>query len=104
MLNLMLYDDGHPMALVFLRRSIDRDLDELARSLNGERERAVPDVPLLPQGAAELLDAAGPEGEEARAGLAGELRELTAGAADLSDRISRRYFALIEADAQALST
>ena len=59
MLNLLLYDDGHPMALVFHRRSIDRDLDDLARSLNGERERGVPDVPLLPSGAAELLDASG---------------------------------------------
>ena len=58
MLNLLLYDDGHPMALAFHRRSIDRDLDDLARSLGGERERGVPDVPLLPQGSAELLDAA----------------------------------------------
>ncbi len=58
MLNLLLYDDGHPMALVFLRRSVDRDLDDLARGPDGERERGVPDVPLLPQGAAELLDAA----------------------------------------------
>ena len=62
MLNLLLYDDGHPMALVFHRRSIDRDLDDLARSLNGERERGVPDVPLLPQGSAELLDARGRRG------------------------------------------
>jgi uncharacterized alpha-E superfamily protein len=80
LLNLLLYDDGHPMALVFLRRSVDRDLDDLARSLNGERERALPDVPLLPQGAAARLDAVG------------------------ADRISRRYFALIESDAQALAT
>ena len=73
MLNLLLYDDGHPMALVFHRRSIDRDLDDLARSLGGERERGVPDVPLLPQGSAELLDAAGEAGDAARAELAGEL-------------------------------
>ena len=104
MLNLLLYDDGHPMALVFLRRSIDRDLDELARGLNGERERGVPDVPLLPQGSAAMLDSAGPAGDEARADLANALLELSAGAAGLSDRISRRYFALIEADAQALAT
>ena len=104
MLNLLLYDDGHPMALVFLRRSIDRDLDELARSLNGDRERGVPDVPSLPQGAAELLDTAGECGEETRAELSAALLRLSAGAASLSDRISHRYFALIEADAQALAT
>jgi uncharacterized alpha-E superfamily protein len=104
MLNLLLYDDGHPMALVFLRRSIDRDLDELARGLNGERERGVPDVPLLPQGSAEMFDSTGPAGDEAREELAKALRELSAGAGALSDRISRRYFALIEADAHALAT
>jgi uncharacterized alpha-E superfamily protein len=104
MLNLLLYDDGHPMALVFLRRAVDRDLDELSRALNGERERGVPDVPLLPQGSADLLDAAGAAGDEARAELSSSLLELSSGAAELSDRISRRYFALIEADAHSLAT
>jgi uncharacterized alpha-E superfamily protein len=89
---------------VFHRRSIDRDLDELARSLGGERERGVPDVPLLPQGSAELLDAQGEGGDAARAELAGSLAALATGAADLSDRLSRRYFALIESDAHALAT
>jgi hypothetical protein len=92
------------MALVFLRRSIDRDLEELARALGGDRERGVPDVPLLPQGAAELLDAAGEAGAATRAELAAELLALSAGAGALSDRISRRYFSLIDADAQALAT
>jgi uncharacterized alpha-E superfamily protein len=104
MLNLLVYDDGHPMALVFLRRSIDRDLDDLARSLGGERERGVPDVPLLPQGAADMLDASGAEGEAAREELAAELRGLAAGAGTLSDQISRRYFSLIDSDARALAT
>jgi uncharacterized alpha-E superfamily protein len=104
LLNLLLYDDGHPMALAFHRRSIDRDLDELARSLGGERERGVPDIPLLPQGSAEQLDAQGEGGDEARAELAGSLAALATGAADLSDRLSRRYFALIESDAHALAT
>ncbi|HEY6125407.1 MAG TPA: alpha-E domain-containing protein, partial [Steroidobacteraceae bacterium] len=104
MLNLLLYDDGHPMALAFHRRSVDRDLDDLARSLGGERERGVPDVPLLPQGSAELLDAVGEEGDAARAQLAEELAGLSRRAGELSDRVSRRYFALIESDAQALAT
>jgi uncharacterized alpha-E superfamily protein len=104
LLNLLLYDDGHPMALVFHRRSIDRDLDELARSLNGERERGVPDVPLLPSGTAEQLDAPGAGGSDARAGLAAELTQLAIRCGELSDRLSRRYFALIESDAHALAT
>jgi hypothetical protein len=74
MLNLLLYDAGHPMALAFHRRSIDRDLDDLARTLGGERERGVIDMPLMPAGSAEQLDAAGPAGQEARSALAAELR------------------------------
>jgi len=104
MLNLLLYDDGHPMALAFHRRSIDRDLEDLARSLGGERERAVPDVPLLPAGSAQLLDAADEAGAQARVALAQELADLSARGAELSDRLSRRYFALIESDAHALAT
>jgi uncharacterized circularly permuted ATP-grasp superfamily protein/uncharacterized alpha-E superfamily protein len=103
-LNLLLYDEGHPMALAFHRRSIDRDLDDLARALSGERERGVPDLPLLPAGAAELLDARHEAGREARAALAAQLGELVAGASELSDRLSRRYFALVESDAHALAT
>jgi uncharacterized alpha-E superfamily protein len=104
MLNLLLYDSGHPMALAFHRRSIERDLDDLARSLGGDRESGVAAMPLLPAGTPELLDAAGEEGDEARAELAQELRALTASAAELSNRLSRRYFAHIESDAQALAT
>jgi uncharacterized alpha-E superfamily protein len=100
----MLYDVDHPMALAFHRRSIERDLDDLVRSLGGERERGLPAMPLMPAGCAELLDAAGPEGEETRAALAEELRELATAGGELSDRLSRRYFALIESDAHALAT
>jgi uncharacterized circularly permuted ATP-grasp superfamily protein/uncharacterized alpha-E superfamily protein len=104
MLNLLLYDDGHPMALAFHRRSIERDLEDLARSLGGERERGVPDLPLLPAGTAERLDANDAPGRAARAALAQELAAVAAGASELSDRLSRRYFALIESDAHALAT
>jgi uncharacterized alpha-E superfamily protein len=104
MLNLLLYDVGHPMALAFHRRSIDRDLDDLARTLGGERERGVIDMPLLPAGSAEQLDAVGAAGQAARGALAAELRGLRASASELSDRMSRRYFAHIDADARALAT
>jgi len=104
MLNLLLYDGDHPMALAFHRRSIDRDLDDLARTLGGERERGVADMPLLPAGSAELLDAAGDAGNVARSALADDLHGLAASAGELSDRMSRRYFALIESDAHALAT
>jgi uncharacterized circularly permuted ATP-grasp superfamily protein/uncharacterized alpha-E superfamily protein len=103
MINLMLYDADHPMALAFHRRSIERDLDDLARSLGGERERGLPPMPLLPAGSAELLDSSA-GGDEARNALAQELLGLVLSAGELSDRLSRRYFALIASDAQALAT
>ncbi len=107
LINLLLYDLAHPMSLAFHHRSVDRDLDDLARSLEGERERGVPELPLLPQlpqGSAEPLDAPDACGDEARAALAAKLDVLAAGAAALSDRLSRRYFAHIESDAHALAT
>lgn len=104
LLNLLLYDASHPMSLSFLRRSVDRDLDDLARTLEGERERGVPDVPLLPSGAAEMLDAPATFGARARSELAVELAEVAARTGELSDRLSRRYFALIDTDSHALAT
>ena len=104
MLDLMLYDDVHPMALAFHRRSIERDLEELARGLGGERERGVPDVPQLPADIMEFLDVQSEQGGAARAALAEKLEALSAQSGELSDRVSRRYFALIESDAQAIAT
>jgi uncharacterized circularly permuted ATP-grasp superfamily protein/uncharacterized alpha-E superfamily protein len=103
LLNLLLHDDGHPMALAFCRRSIERDLDDLARSLGGERERGLPELPRLPEEDAGMLDVY-EGGRAARAALASQLATLVADSAALSDRMSRRYFTLIESDAHALST
>jgi hypothetical protein len=61
-------------------------------------------MPLLPAGAGELSDVPGAAGDEARAVLAGELAQVGGGSAELSDRLSRRYFALIETDTHALAT
>jgi uncharacterized circularly permuted ATP-grasp superfamily protein/uncharacterized alpha-E superfamily protein len=104
MTNLLVYDDQHPIALAFQRRSIERDLDDLARALGGERERGLPDMPLLPAGAGELLDVPGAAGDAMRAELAAELAQVGTGAGELSDRLSRRYFALIETDAHTLAS
>ena len=92
------------MALAFHRRSIDRDLDDLALTLSGERERGVPDLPRFPAGVPDLLDANDAAGRDARAALAAELTTLVARASELSDRLSRRYFALIDSDAHALAS
>ena len=89
----MAHRNGHPS-----------DLDELARTLEAEPERGVAEAPLLPADVAGRLDAEGDAGVEARALIADELERMSASAADLSDRISRRYFALIDSDAHALAS
>jgi hypothetical protein len=61
-------------------------------------------MPLLPPGSTELLDAPDAPGSVTRGALAAELDALAAGTADLSDRLSRRYFALIDSNAHALAT
>lgn len=99
-LDLLMNDREHPMALQFLREAIDHDLDELARGLGSERQAGVPEVPAP----AVLLDTADVAGAEARADLARALRTLQAGAADLSDRITRRHFTLLESNAHALAS
>ena len=105
MLNLLLYDDGHPMALAFHRRSIDRDLDDLARSAGRRaRTRRARCAAAAARARPSCSTPPGEEGDAARAELAEELADLSARAGELSDRLSRRYFALIESDAQALAT
>jgi hypothetical protein len=64
----------------------------------------VADIPLVAAVTAASLDDDGDAGDEARASLAEDLMRISAAAADLSDRISRRYFALIDSDTQALAT
>lgn len=101
---LLLYDEGHPVALSFCRRSIERDLEDLARSLGGEPERGLPKLPRLPEGDAGRVDQRDEAGRAARSKLARELMAMVAESAALSDRLSRRYFTLVESDAHALST
>jgi uncharacterized alpha-E superfamily protein len=104
MLELLLADEAHPQSLAFLRGSIDVDLDQLARNLDGERERGVPGIPMPDAEAAALLDAAGEAGDRARSELVTRLQSLLAAAGELSDRVSHRYFSLVETSAQALAS
>jgi uncharacterized alpha-E superfamily protein len=104
MLALLLHDDRHPMALAFLRRSIERDLEDLAASVGGERERGMAEISALSADDAVRFESPGEAGFNARAALAAELARVSTGAADLSDRLSRHYFAHIQSDSHALAT
>jgi hypothetical protein len=83
---------------------VESDLEALARGLGSPREAGVPPVPVLGPDSADSLDAAGDAGEAARAALAGQLQALLGSASELSDRISHRYFSLVEIGAHALAS
>lgn len=103
MLDLLLLDEQHPMALAFQRRVIDRDLAELARTLGTEPEAGLTPIADLDAGALLRLEAGDSGGQSRRAVLAQRLRAAAAEAGQLSDRLSRRHFSHIQPDAYAVA-
>jgi uncharacterized circularly permuted ATP-grasp superfamily protein/uncharacterized alpha-E superfamily protein len=92
-LDLLVRDEHHPVALAFHCNSIGRDLGELAASLRIARERSVA-APIPEFTDSELLTLEGDdaEGQAARRALAVKLRALHIAGAELSDRLSMRHF------------
>ena len=108
-LDLLIRDTEHPTALAFLSRSLKRDLTALSlavgKSNNRKAEDALEDtVPSLSDAELFVLEANGPEAEQARQALAGRLRTVAAAAGALSDRLSMRHFAHISLNSQAIAT
>ena len=103
MLDLLLQDDQHPMALAFQRRVIDRDLEELARALGCERESGLAPLPELDAATLQRLEGADDGGQTRRAVLAQRLRAAAAEAGQLSDRLSHRHFSHVQPDAYAVA-
>ena len=92
-LDLLVRDAHHPVALAFSCNSITRDLQELALSLQIEREPAVQErIPEFTERELLLLEGEDAAAQAARQALAGKLRALHVSAADLSDRLSMRHF------------
>jgi uncharacterized alpha-E superfamily protein len=92
-LDLLVRDAHHPVALAFTCNSIARDLDELATSLQIDREAPI-EAPIPEFTESELLTLEGEDGaaRAARQALAVKLRALQIAAAALSDRMSMRHF------------
>ena len=105
LLDLLVRDAEQPRAIRYLLRSLAKDLAAL-----GAPAGAATDEPLgttlrqLSDEDLALLESLTAEGAAERLKLVGELRALAASAADLSDRLSLRYFAHINVDTQALAT
>jgi len=104
-LDLLVRDREHPLALTFLSRALARDLEALAASLGTASEDMMEEEPpLLSDEDLLALECDGSQAAHARQLLAARFRNLASAAGALSDRISMRHFAHISLDSQALAT
>jgi len=103
-IDLLVRDVHHPVALAFQCRSIARDLDELAASLEMSRDPGFEvTIPEFNDDDLLALEGEDAEGQAARQTLAVALRALHVASAQLSDRLSMRHFSHT-GDSQALAT
>ena len=92
-LDLLVRDVHHPVALAFQCNSIARDLDELASSLQISRDPGMEtSIPEFTDADLLTLESDGPVARDARRALAVQLLALQGAAATLSDRLSMRHF------------
>ncbi len=104
MLDLLVRDSEHPRALACPCRAIARDLDTLATSLGITGEMGLDEaIPQLTDAKLTILEAEGPDADQARHAMAERLRALSRAAGNLSDRLSLRPFSHISQDTQALA-
>jgi uncharacterized circularly permuted ATP-grasp superfamily protein/uncharacterized alpha-E superfamily protein len=92
-LDLLVRDAHHPVALAFQCNSIARDVDELAASLQINRDPGMEtSIPEFTDADLLTLESDGATAQAARQTLAVKLLALQAAAAALSDRLSMRHF------------
>ena len=99
-LDLVLADPGNPRGLAFQLEAVWHLLNDVAGHAEGTLPTAVAGL-LVESGALVQQLIAAPDQAEAASALPPRLRELEAGISALSDRVTRRYFALLPA-AQAV--
>jgi len=104
-LDLLVRDIEHPRGIAFQCEGIGRDLASLAASLGGQgAEVFAGPVPVLDDAELFALEGAGDTAAAEREAVAGQLRNLSAAAGQLSDRLSMRHFSHTAADVRALAT
>ena len=104
-LDLLIRDTEHPRALAFHCDAIARDLASLGASLGAQSVETFDGVvPSFNDAGLFALESEGPESVEAREALSANLKELSAAAARLSDRLSMRHFSHTGDAARALAT
>jgi uncharacterized circularly permuted ATP-grasp superfamily protein/uncharacterized alpha-E superfamily protein len=103
-LDLLVFDQSNPRALAFQWHAIEHTLVRVAASLGGAPDDTLDQAVAL----VEEMELSGIEGDSARAvrarqGLAEQLNTLGAAAGKLSDRLSLKYFSLIDAETRTVA-
>ena len=103
-LDLLVFDQSNPRALAFQWHTIEYSLIRLAASLGGAPEDTLDEAVALVEGMQlSEVDGASARAERARQTLAEQLNALSAAAGRLSDRLSLKYFSMMEQEPRTVA-
>ena len=101
---MLVFDQSNPRALAFQWQMIQYSLVRLAASLGGVPEDTLDEaVALVEELQLAAVDATSARAERARQSLAGQLDALAAAAGRLSDRLSLRYFSMVDLEVRTVA-
>ena len=103
-LDLLVFDQSNPRALAFQWHAIEYSLVRLAASLGGAPDDTLDEaVALVEEMQLAAVDGSSARAERARQGLAAQLNALAAAAGRLSDRLSLKYFSMVELELRTVA-
>jgi uncharacterized alpha-E superfamily protein len=103
-LDLLVFDQSNPRALAFQWHTIEFSLVRLAASLGGVPDDTLDEaVALVEEMQLAAVDGSSARAERARQNLAEQLNALGAAAGRLSDRLSLKYFSMVELEVRTVA-
>jgi uncharacterized circularly permuted ATP-grasp superfamily protein/uncharacterized alpha-E superfamily protein len=103
-LDLLVFDQSNPRALAFQWHTIEFSLVRLAASLGGAPDDTLDEVVALVAGMQlAAVDGTSARAERARQNLAEQLNALAAAAGRLSDRLSLKYFSMVQLEVRTVA-
>jgi uncharacterized alpha-E superfamily protein len=103
-LDLLVFDQSNPRGLAFQWHTIEFSLVRLAASLGGAPDDTLDEVVVLLAGLQlAAVDGSSARAERARQNLAEQLTALAAAAGRLSDRLSLKYFSVVELEVRTVA-
>ena len=103
-LDLLVFDQSNPRALAFQWHAIEYSLVRLAASLGGVPDDTLDEaVALVEEMQLAAVDGSSARAERARQALAEQLNALALAAGRLSDRLSLKYFSMVELELRTVA-